>query len=48
LALDIYFAGAAQQKYPIEPKFVSIFRIESLLRGVCVNAGAETRKGECT
>jgi hypothetical protein len=48
LPLDIYFAGAAQQKYLFHPKFVPIFRVELLLCGALPNAGAETRKGECT
>jgi hypothetical protein len=37
----IYFAGAAQQKYPESIIFVSIFRIEMLLCGARPSAGAE-------
>jgi hypothetical protein len=48
LALDIYFAGAAQQKYQTSSEFVSIFRLELLLRGARSTARAETRKGEHT
>ncbi|WP_439121651.1 hypothetical protein [Marivita sp.] len=46
LPLDIYFAGAAQQKYQESLKFVSIFRIELLPCGAKGNAGAE-KNGEC-
>jgi hypothetical protein len=48
LALNIYFAGAAQQKYQTGPEFVSIFRLELLLCGAKRDACAETRKGKHT
>jgi len=48
LLLDIYFAGAAQQKYQIYLIFVPIFRIEVLPCGanpmqVQKTLGADTR-----
>ncbi|WP_292289353.1 hypothetical protein [Marivita sp.] len=48
LSLDIHFAGAAQQKYPINLRFVPIFRLELLLCGAMPGAAAERRKGGCT